>query len=156
MTASRIAMITAERGEPSTVIFESFSGMFFTSSLVIQRALLSAFLTRAAVVIDLVDGTKEIRRVKAFEPGREQTPQFPGPDRVNRIATQRNVDGEDHLEVFLIQGQGREEQVNVFDPLLAQLLTTAFDATRSDQGPTLRVTLNSDRKIEAAQLGRVD
>src|SRR5262245_54861332 len=156
MNASRIELITAELGKSSTLMFEKSSEVFFTPSPVIQRALLSAFLTRAAIEIDLVDRSKEIRRVKAFGPGREQTPQFPGPDRVNRIATQRNANGGDHLEVFLIQGHGRENQFNVSDPLLQQLLTTAFDATRSGQGPSLEVTLDSSgMEIVAAQLGRV-
>src|SRR4029453_11799758 len=109
MTASRVALITAELSKPSTVVLESSAQAFFTSSLLIQRVLLSAFLARAAVEIDLVDGSKEIKRVHPFEPASEHAPRLPGPDRVSRIATQRNAEGQDHLEVFLVQGHGPEQ-----------------------------------------------
>jgi hypothetical protein len=156
MTASRVALITAELGKPSTLVLESSAQTFFTSSLLIQRVLLSAFLARAAVEIDLVDGSKEIKRVHPFDPGGEQVPHPPQPDRVSRIATQRKADGKDHLEVFLIRSQGSEQAFNVFDPLLQQLLTTAFDGTRPGQGPSLQVTLDgSGKEIEAARLGQV-
>ena len=155
MTASRVALITAELDKPSTFVLESPDPPLFSSSLLIQRVLLSAFLTHAQVEIELVDASREIKRVRPFEPASEHPTERPGPDRVSRIATQRNVHGEDHLEVFLIQGHGGEKAFNVSDPFLQQLLTTAFDATRPDQGPSLQVTLNSEGEIAAARLGRI-
>jgi len=155
MTSSRIAVIAAELGKPVTFVFESSAQTFYSSSALIQRVLLSAFLAHARVEIDLVDDSRAIKRAHPFDPERTGPAPSGGPDRVSRIATQRNQDGEDHLEVFLIRGQNPEQAFNVFDESLQQLLTTAFDATRPGQGPPLQVTLSGDQKeIEAARLGR--
>ncbi len=155
MTIGILAVITAEVGQPTTFVFDGAKQKYYTSSTLVQRALLSAFFKRAKVEIDLVDNSNEIKRVHPFDPGNPQ-PGPAGPDRVTRIATQRNSDGSDHLEVFLVHGEDAERAFNVFDPLLQQLFASAYDAGRGDQGPMLRVALSEDEgTIEAAQLGQL-
>jgi len=155
MTAGTLVLVTAEVGQPTTFVFDGSGQKYYSSSTLIQRVLLSAFFKRAKVEIDLVENSNEIQRVHPFDPGNPQ-PGPAGPDRVSRTATQRNPDGNEHLEVFLVRGAGGEDQFNVFDPLLQQLFTSVFDATRAGQGPRLRVTLGEDpREIEAADLGDV-
>ena len=157
MQSAQVKSITAINGEPSVFVLESMgrTQRVFSSSTVIDRALLSAFLTEAQVVVEVVDGTEEIKRVEPFEPGKGPHLRPAEPYRVERIATQRNADGVDHLEVFLAREQSPLGAFNVADPLLQQLFATAFDATRSNQGPELDVTLKGT-EIERARLGEVD
>src|SRR5262245_2345171 len=158
MQSTQVKSITAVNGNASVFVLEKMgrsSQRVSSWSVVIDRALLSAFLTEAQVVVELVDGTQEIKRVQPFEPGKGPSLRPAGPYRVERIATQRNAEGLDHLEVFLAKDQSPLGAFNVTDPLLQQLFTTAFDATRSDRGPKLDVTL-SGTEVESARLGQVD
>jgi hypothetical protein len=155
MTVGTLTLITAEVNQPTTFVFDGPRQKYYSSRPLIQKVLLSAFFKEAKVEIDLVENSDEIKRVHPFDPGNPR-PGPGGPDRVTRIATQRNIDGNDHLEIFLVRGEDPVQAFNVFDPLLQQLLTSAYDATRANQGPMLRVALSQDqREIEAAQLGQV-
>ena len=99
-----------------------------TSSIVIEEAIVSAYFTAATITVETTAPHNVIKRVQAFEPGRPLPPP-PGKYLVNRLATQRDQAGMDHLEVFLLEKNDTPEvQVNVFKRLLDPIFIAAFQA----------------------------
>jgi len=100
-----------------------------SSSVVVQGALIRAFMTGAKVKVITEGTTSIIRRVEAFEPGNGLSTLLYGEYRVNRLATQRTKDG-DLLEVFLIKGNNPETQFLVYDETLQPLFFAVFESKR--------------------------
>lgn len=99
-----------------------------STSVVVQAAMLGAYLTGGEVAPEQETDTSVIRRVPAFERGAGIYEYQPGKYQVSRIATQRdgNGTGVDHLEAFLLDEQQQEKAYNIYDPLLGQLIMAAF------------------------------
>lgn len=155
MSTSRVMAVTAVLGEPSTFVLESNDGsrlVAVSSSLLIQRLLLSAFLTQADVAIDLVPGSLVIKRINAFEAGKGLN-FFPENEYyVARCATQRNLGVKDeHLEVFLVRGKDPEKAYNIYDPSLQQVFEAAFGRP----GPATKVRLNVEFEGEQITTVRI-
>jgi hypothetical protein len=132
-TPVQVASITAVAGGPSTFALTgggTGENVVSSYSQVVQRALVSAFLTNASVLVELVPGSNVIKRVDPFEPGRNRRGPPGGDYVVSRIGTQRNASGDEHLEVFLIKNRDPERAFNVYDPLLQQLFHAVFGADR--------------------------
>ena len=89
MVPARVTSISAELERPSTFVLETsgHAATFFSSSVLIERVLLSAFLTDAQVEVDLVDDSKEIKRVHAFEPGNGRVVKLSGDEKEIESAT---------------------------------------------------------------------
>ena len=103
---------------------------YISTSAAVQAALLAAFVTDSPVSLVIDSGPFEITRVEAFTSTGGYPRNLEGRYRVDRIATQRDSSGVDHLEVFLVdRRQGTERTFNILDPLLIQLLSTAFAFT---------------------------
>jgi hypothetical protein len=130
MSTTRVLSITAVLGEPATYVLEDKAGLrtvAVSSSLLIQRLLLAAYLTGADVTVELVPGSAVIKRINAFEAGGGLN-SFPRYEySVSRVATQRNVGSDDErLEVFLVKDKKPEVAYNIYDPLLQQVFEAAF------------------------------
>lgn len=101
----------------------------YSHSEIVQRAMLSAFLTGAMPVIEIEDGTTMIKRVEPFAPGNGMKIRYGAKYIVRSIATQRNANtGVDHFEIFLSLINSQDETAyNVTDAFLIQLLIAAFE-----------------------------
>lgn len=101
---------------------------YHTTSVQIVRAVLEAYMTHTKVVLETVGETFVIKRVPPFAPG----PGRPGlahPHawRVRRIATQRNLQFGDHLEVFFSRANDDTETAyNVFDAALGEVVLASL------------------------------
>ena len=121
-----------------------------SSSAVVQGALIRAFMTGAKVKVITEGTTCIIRRVEAFEPGDGLSALIDGEYQVNRLATQRTVDG-DVLEVFLIKGNNPETQFLVYDETLQPLFFAVFESKRPVQIP-VQIQYD-DKTVVAVRIG---
>jgi hypothetical protein len=156
VSTSRVIAVTAVLGEPSTFVLEGNDGSRFvavSSSPLVQRLLLTGFLTEAYVAVDLVPGSSIIKRINAFEAGKGLN-FFPENEySVSRCATQRNLGAQDeHLEVFLVHGKDPEKAYNIYDQFLQQVFEAAFSRPRSATKVQLHVEFEGERII-AVRMG---
>lgn len=159
MDPYRVIGITAVLSEPSTFFLERKDGgrqVAVSSSLLIQRLLLAAFVTAADVEVILVPGSSVVLRIFAFEPGKGLNRFAENEFHVSRLATQRNLGKEDeHLEAFLVDQKGIEKAYNAYDPSIEQLLAAAFVQPRVPVGK-IRVDIEYDgEQITVARVGEV-
>ena len=115
VTAAKVTVMLKREKESGTVTLT-------TSNIIIDEALVSAFVSGATVTID-AQSVGEIERVEAF--GRGQFGSTSGKYTVNRLATPP-MKVPDHLEVFLLNKQNTETAFNVFDRLMDPLFVAAF------------------------------
>jgi len=155
--AFRVVTVEAFVGGASEFVVSqpsSDSLILSSTSLVVQEALLGAFLTEGLVKVELEGTTTVIRRVNLFEagPGRLFPPSTL---RVSRVATQRGPSGLDHLEVCLVSGDNPEEtQYNVYDPMLQRLLMAAFQHRSLPGFGTIPIFVRAEgEKLVSVRLG---
>jgi hypothetical protein len=157
MDPSRVIGITAVLGEPSTFFLEQHNGVrqvAVSSSLLIQRLLLAAFVTAADVEVILVPGSSVVLRIFAFEAGKGLNRFADNEFHVSRLATQRNLGkGDEHLEAFLVDQNGIEKAYNAYDPSIEQLLAAAFAQPATPVGKILVHIEFDGEQITAARLG---
>ena len=103
-----------------------------SSKLDVQSLMTIAFFREAIIDYDLVQNSTEIiQRVKPFDACVEVPLPFPyqGKYRVSRLATQRNPEGIEHLEVFILSEEddfNSEMAYNVIESNMKQLLEYIF------------------------------
>ncbi|MEA2552971.1 MAG: hypothetical protein QOJ65_1147 [Fimbriimonadaceae bacterium] len=123
-----------------------------SASIVIQRALASAFLKGGEFMLDFVSGTSEIQRVHPFE---AKTPTYRTSQdgyRVDRVATQR-VSNADHLEAFVYKPAdepAKAKAYNFFDPSQHFLVCAVFEHLRNPAELLLDLVLDVDTVVAAS------
>ena len=125
-----------------------------TKSIVIEEALVSAYITGATVTVETEPPpSMAIKRVQAFGQGKPpMPPPAPGDYKVNRLATQRQ-NATDRLEVFLLK-QNVETRVNVFDRLLDPIFLAAFDVPPSPASEVLvDVDYDGNKAVTRVRIG---
>jgi len=124
--------------------------VFTSTSEVVEAVVLGAFLTGAELELETQGGTAVVKRVLPIAPG-SPSPGYPiGGYSLRRIATQRDPNGSDHLEVFVTTGVGSQETAyNVFDSLLQQLFVAVFHRLQvpTELGIALKLLLDGDRLV---------
>ena len=121
-----------------------------SSSLLIQSALLNAFLLKVPVEVELVGKTSTIQRVLPFPAVTQVEVQTPaaGEAVISRVATQRQASGADeHLEAFISVNGGDEKAYNVHDPSLQQCVLAAFGLGRVSKKFTLEFDAAVDELV---------
>jgi hypothetical protein len=153
MASVKVRQVHVVADGPCSFVVETQAGIdtYFSTSIDVLVAVLTAFFSRADVDIVLLEGTKVAQRVLAFEVAVAPAP-IPVPMgwHVNRMATQRTTGVGDHLEVFLLrEGSTVESAFNVFDPSLKQtLMAAAFTGSR------FRIEFVDDvKQLHGIQLG---
>ncbi len=152
----RVLAIRAAAGGHATIVVEEEDQknqknelVLSSTSAVVQRVVLGAFLVGGSVVLEPEAGTSFVRRVDPFKAGNGPPP-YASAFLVSRVATQRGPDGVDHLEVFLRkENNPNETAFNVYDPLFQQLLMAALEYRR---GPTLSLDIGLSIVVEASEI----
>jgi hypothetical protein len=157
MDPCSVKAITVATGGPSTFVLKNETSGYelsMSSNLLIQQLLLDAYFTGASVSIEYVSGTKVVRRVLPFEVGNGPDVFPPNKYRVSRLATQRMPNGRDeHLEVFLVDGEQPEKPYNIYDPFLQQMLVAAFAQIRVNKDAASLDVQFDGEDIGALRLG---
>ncbi len=145
MEGPRVVGATAVIGGPVTfVVLPENSDeheRWLSSSQFVVEAMLPAVLSNSRVSVELLGGSKVIRRVLPYSLAAHVN--WPRPSheyRISSIATQKMADGEDeHLEVFLQTLDEPEVAYNVYDAFLKAMLLAAFWFSSEYRGPEVYV-----------------
>ncbi len=98
-----------------------------SSSELILSTLIPLFLAQSIIILDLFPKSSIINRVEKtdYHDGLNDNV-FDGDYHISRIATQRNSDGVEHLEVVIATSGGEVQNYNVYDPLLQKIFQAVF------------------------------